>query len=78
MAIREFSNSSASSNPHAPQFVDEKAAGKIISKPVSWLQYARWRGEGPPFYKLGRSIRYDVSELIEWVKAQRRTSTSEG
>lgn len=78
MADIKFSRAQDSHNPPVPRLINEKEAGKILSKPVSWLQYARWRGDGPPFYRVGRSIRYDVAELIGWVKAQRRTSTSQG
>jgi hypothetical protein len=55
----------------------EKEAAAKLRKPVSWLQTARFRGTGPAYLKLGRAIRYDEGELIAWVKAQRRTSTSD-
>lgn len=29
---------------------------------------ANWRKEGLPFMKLGRSIRFDYDEVIEWLK----------
>jgi hypothetical protein len=55
----------------------EKEAAPKLKKPVSWMQMARHRGDGPPYLKLGRAIRYDENELIAWVKAQRRVSTSQ-
>jgi hypothetical protein len=35
------------------------------------------RGDGPPFIKIGRSIRYSESALLQWTKAHQRLSTSE-
>jgi hypothetical protein len=44
---------------------------------LSWLAKARMRGDGPPFTKLGRAIRYSDVALQQWVKSQQRLSTSE-
>jgi hypothetical protein len=35
------------------------------------------RGDGPPFLKVGRSIRYSQGTLVEWLNSQLRVSTSE-
>jgi predicted DNA-binding transcriptional regulator AlpA len=43
----------------------------------SWLAKARMRGDGPPYVKLGRSIRYGEGALVEWMKSRQRLSTSE-
>lgn len=58
--------------------IHETEAAELLKKPVSWMQMTRHRGDGPPYLKLGRSVRYDLNDLIAWVKAQKRTSTSEG
>jgi hypothetical protein len=39
---------------------------------VSWLAKARMRGAGPPFMRVGRSIRY--FPLGPWMEAQRQLS----
>jgi hypothetical protein len=44
---------------------------------VSWLSKARMRGDGPPYILVGRSVRYPETDLIEWMRSQRRLSTSE-
>lgn len=38
-----------------------------------------WRvtGEGPPFYRMGKFIRYDRDELDAWMRSRRYNSTSE-
>jgi predicted DNA-binding transcriptional regulator AlpA len=43
----------------------------------SWLAKARMRGDGPPYVKLGRAIRYRESALVQWMKSRVRLSTSE-
>jgi len=35
------------------------------------------RGDGPPFIKIGRAIRYSEAALIQWMKGRQRLSTSE-
>jgi predicted DNA-binding transcriptional regulator AlpA len=44
---------------------------------VSWLAKARMRGDGPSYVKLGRSVRYRESDLLQWLKSRARLSTSE-
>ena len=35
------------------------------------------RGDGRPFIKIGRAIRYSETTLLQWMKAHQRLSTSE-
>jgi excisionase family DNA binding protein len=35
-------------------------------------------GDGPPAIKIGRSVRYSISDLNTWMLARRRRSTSDG
>ena len=44
---------------------------------LSWLAKARMQGDGPPFVKFGRSIRYAEETLVQWTKAHLRQSTNE-
>jgi hypothetical protein len=52
-------------------------AARLLRVSLSWLAKARMRGDGPPYLKVGRSIRYAETVLIQWMKARQRTSTSE-
>src|SRR5262249_9232056 len=53
-----------------------QAAGRLqVSN--SWLAKARMRGDGPPYFKIGRSIRYAESTLQQWMKSRQRLSTSQ-
>jgi hypothetical protein len=54
-----------------------KEAGRLLKVSLSWLAKARMRGDGPPFIKVGRSIRYTEAALLQWMKSRQRLSTSE-
>ena len=53
-----------------------EAADYVGLKPVT-LETLRLKGGGPVYLKLGRSVRYSVADLDEWVFARRRVSTSQ-
>jgi predicted DNA-binding transcriptional regulator AlpA len=59
------------------KLIDARAAASRLGLAVQTL--ARWRveGGGPPFLKLGGSVRYDLSDLDAWLDAQRRRHTAE-
>jgi predicted DNA-binding transcriptional regulator AlpA len=55
-----------------------KEVAELLSVSTSWLAKARLNGSGPPFIKLGRAVRYLESAVRGYIRAQTRTSTSEG
>jgi predicted DNA-binding transcriptional regulator AlpA len=54
-----------------------KDAADLLRLSPSWLAKARMRGDGPPYVKLGRSVRYGEDALHQWMKSHLRLSTSE-
>ena len=52
-------------------------AAAVLKVSLSWLAKARMRGDGPPYIRVGRSIRYGEVALIQWMKSRQRSSTSE-
>ena len=52
-------------------------AASVLRLSESWLAKARMRGDGPPFVKIGRSVRYGEGAMREWLQGQTRRSTSE-
>jgi excisionase family DNA binding protein len=54
-----------------------KEAAELLKVSLSWLAKARMRGDGPPFIKIGRSIRYSELALLQWMKSHQHLSTSE-
>lgn len=62
--------------PNFVLLIPKEAAGRLKVS-TSWLAKARMRGDGPPFIKIGRAIRYPETALIQWMKGRQRLSTSE-
>ena len=54
-----------------------KDAADLLRLSPSWLAKARMRGDGPPYVKLGRSIRYTEKGIFQWMRSRQRFSTSE-
>lgn len=60
------------------RLLTESEAAEITGYSRSWFQRKRWEGGGPPFRKIGHSIRYPQNELISWIENHAlRLSTSE-
>ncbi len=58
--------------------VNETMAGPgVLEKSASWMQKARVRGDGPPYFKIGKNVRYRVGDLRTWAASKRVHSTSE-
>jgi excisionase family DNA binding protein len=43
----------------------------ILRVTRSYLDSAALKGKGPPFFRVGRSIRYDRAIVAEWLANQR-------
>jgi len=43
----------------------------------STLKKLRVRGGGPPFLKVGRSVRYYIPDVLTWMAQHERRSTSD-
>lgn len=60
------------------QIVDEKTAAAYISMSLSFLRQARCDGQtanrtpGPSYFKIGRAVRYRISDLDAWLEQHRR------
>jgi hypothetical protein len=52
-------------------------AARLLKVSLSWLAKARMTGDGPPYIRIGRSIRYSDAVLVQWLKSRQRLSTSE-
>lgn len=59
------------------QLINEREAATLLHLSVKCLQGWRVRGGGPPFVKLGRSVRYEVPALEAFVQEAVRRSTSD-
>lgn len=53
------------------RLVNSKDAAKIICMSKAWLERDRWAGPTIPFVKVGRSVRYWVSDLHNYLEDRR-------
>lgn len=67
------------SSPPSPSLdlLDEIQTGRILKVSRRTLQGWRTKGEGPPFVDLGRRVRYRRADLIAFIEARLRRSTSD-
>jgi predicted DNA-binding transcriptional regulator AlpA len=78
---REFSQTRANRSTGkalaGERLLTPKEAADFLRVSLSWLAKTRMRGDGPPFARLGRSIRYPEAALVQWTRGRQRLSTSE-
>lgn len=61
----------------APPFFTEREVASLLAVSVKTLRNWRLNGQGPPFRKLSRLVRYAADDLQAWTDARRRNSTSD-
>jgi predicted DNA-binding transcriptional regulator AlpA len=56
------------------QTIVESDAAYYIGMSVSWLRQSRANGnqDAPPYLKIGRAVRYRISDLDEWLSGRRQ------
>lgn len=52
-------------------FLTEKEAADLLRFSPKHLQRMRAEHRGPPFFKEGRAVRYQRSEIIAWMELRR-------
>jgi len=55
----------------ATEYFTTKQAATYLGLSPQYLEIARHRGEGPPYIKLARAVRYKRSELDDWMASQK-------
>jgi predicted DNA-binding transcriptional regulator AlpA len=63
--------------PADRKFLTTKEAADRVRLSESALEKKRVDGTGPVFVKLGKSVRYEVAALDDWIAAGRHKSTAE-
>ena len=53
------------------QVVNENQAAKIIGRAVQTLRNDRHLRKGAPYIRIGRSIRYRVADLLDYIEKHR-------
>ncbi len=64
---------------NVPVYLTQRQVAEMVGKSEAWLERSRWSGTGGPvFTKIGRSVRYSMDDIVKWLEAQPRfTSTTE-
>lgn len=75
--ITSKSDAARAATQEAERLVDEGAAADILGVSVRTLQAWRVKGGGPVFVRVGRAIRYAISDLNTWIAGRKASSTSE-
>ena len=57
-----------------PELMTTREVAELLRRPVETLRYWRWRGEGPPAFKVGRRVMYRRSALEAWLAERERSS----
>ena len=58
-------------------YIDDFAAAKFLGFSVEFLRNLRYRGGGPPYSKINKSVRHTRRRLKIWADEKIRNSTSE-
>lgn len=64
-------------SPDPDQLLNETQVADLVCQSVRTLQKWRVTGAGPVFYKLGQSVRYKRTEVLQWIDARRVKHTTE-
>jgi predicted DNA-binding transcriptional regulator AlpA len=54
-----------------PKYIDEKEVSRITSRSVQTLRNDRHKGVGFPYVKLGRAVRYNLCDVIEYMERRK-------
>lgn len=60
----------------AQEVMTTAEAAAFLQCSIQHLEISRVRGDGPPFSRLGRLVRYRKSALLRWLEKNEVTSTS--
>lgn len=73
-AVRDMGSASTTTGD---QLLTEQQVAWRQARSVRTLQNQRVLGGGIPYLKLGRAVRYRLSDVVAWEEARRFSSTSE-
>lgn len=58
------------SNADRERAINRRQAGEILGLAVITLQQLAARGEGPPHFKIGRSVRFRLGDVLDFRDAR--------
>lgn len=60
-----------------PEILDTPEAASFVRLSAVTMERLRIKGDGPPYCKLGKAVRYRKSDLNDWLASRLTRSTSE-
>jgi predicted DNA-binding transcriptional regulator AlpA len=66
-----FSSSSLSPELQQHRYLTEQEVAALTGRAIQTLRNDRHRGRGFPYCKIGRSVRYSLSEIITTMESRR-------
>ena len=63
-----LSNETEHEQSPPPAHITPAELSVVLAIPVKTLEYWRGRNEGPPFTRIGRSVRYSLPEVHAWLR----------
>ena len=60
------------------EYLKTKQAARYLGLSTQFLEIARHKGDGPPYLKMSKAVRYKRSDLNAWMGGFRQRHTSEG
>jgi len=54
-----------------PKYIDEREVANITGFALSTLRNNRFKGEGISYVKVGRSVRYNLQDVVKFMEAHR-------
>jgi hypothetical protein len=56
-------------------FLTLPEVAEILRVPVNTLRWWRQRGDGPPFFKIGRHLVTTIGDLRAWIQEQKQQTS---
>jgi len=53
------------------RYLTEQEVARITSLSLSKLRSDRFKGKGIPYYKIGRSVRYSMRDIVQYLEVHR-------
>ena len=58
-------------NTHTPRYINEKEVSSITGRALPTLRNDRHHGRGIPYCKIGKSVRYGLSDVVDFMESRK-------
>ena len=56
---------------NTPKYIDEKEVSEITGRALPTLRNDRHNGRGIPYSKIGKSVRYCIADVVEFMECRK-------